>query len=78
MDLPVPEHVRPIRDKFSDFIHERVIPVESELYTWWEHLGGGRRLCLLTVRRGGQLVAIAPLAVTPARLRRRPAHQVDV
>ena len=25
------------------------------LYTWWEHLGGGRRLCLLTVRRGGQL-----------------------
>src|SRR3954471_21249121 len=37
MELPVPEHVRPIRDKFSDFIHERVIPVESELYTWWEH-----------------------------------------
>jgi acyl-CoA dehydrogenase len=37
MDLPVPEHVRAIRDKFYDFIHERVIPVESELYTWWEH-----------------------------------------
>jgi len=30
------------------------------LHTWWTHLAGGRRLSLLTVRRGAELVAIAP------------------
>ena len=32
------------------------------LYTWWKHLAGPRALSILTVRRGGELVAIAPLA----------------
>jgi alkylation response protein AidB-like acyl-CoA dehydrogenase len=36
MDLPVPEHVRPIRDKFHDFVVNRIIPVEDQLYTWWK------------------------------------------
>ena len=40
------------------------------LYTWWTHLAGDRRLFLLTVRRGSELVAIAPLALAPARLER--------
>jgi CelD/BcsL family acetyltransferase involved in cellulose biosynthesis len=35
------------------------------LYTWWKHLSAGRRLCLLTVRSGPELVAIAPLALRP-------------
>ena len=33
MDLPVPEHVRRVRDKFLRFMEERIIPVESQLYT---------------------------------------------
>ena len=33
------------------------------LYTWWRHLSGSRRLHLVTVRRGGRLLAIAPLAI---------------
>lgn len=33
------------------------------LHTWWTHLSEGRRLFILTVRRDGQLVAIAPLAL---------------
>jgi CelD/BcsL family acetyltransferase involved in cellulose biosynthesis len=40
------------------------------LHTWWSHLAEGRRLFLLTVRRGSELVAIAPLALAPARLER--------
>lgn len=35
------------------------------LFTWWKHLAGARRLQLLTVRRGGRLLAIAPLARRP-------------
>jgi len=37
------------------------------LYTWWKHLAADRQLHLLTVRRGGELLAIAPFAVRPAR-----------
>lgn len=40
------------------------------LYTWWKHLSEGRRLLILTLRRGEQLVAIAPLALRPRRLAR--------
>ncbi|HEY3645840.1 MAG TPA: GNAT family N-acetyltransferase [Gammaproteobacteria bacterium] len=32
---------------------------------WWRHVSQRRRLCLLTVRRGGELVAIAPFAIRP-------------
>ena len=37
------------------------------LYTWWTHLAGNRRLFLLAVRRDGELIGLAPLAVTPGR-----------
>jgi CelD/BcsL family acetyltransferase involved in cellulose biosynthesis len=40
------------------------------LYTWWQHLAEGRRLSLLAVRHGEELVAIAPLALAPPQLRR--------
>jgi len=40
------------------------------LHTWWRHLGGRRRLFLLAARRGGELVAIAPLALAPPELGR--------
>src|SRR5439155_24034111 len=38
------------------------------LHAWWTHLGGTERLQLLTVRVGGELTALAPLAVSRARL----------
>lgn len=31
------------------------------LFTWWKHLAAGRRPSVLTVRAGGELIAIAPL-----------------
>lgn len=37
------------------------------LYTWWKHLAGSRRLRILTVRRGGTLVGIAPFALRAAQ-----------
>ncbi len=36
------------------------------LYTWWSHFGHGKRLFIVTVRSGSQLIAIAPLTVTRA------------
>ncbi|HEX6740065.1 MAG TPA: GNAT family N-acetyltransferase, partial [Vicinamibacteria bacterium] len=38
------------------------------LYSWWTHLRGGRRLHLAAVRRGGELVGLAPLALKPGVL----------
>ena len=35
---------------------------------WWRHLSAGRRLSLTLVRAGGELVAIAPLAVRRRRV----------
>lgn len=35
------------------------------LSCWWRHVSQHRRLCLLTVRRGGELVGIAPFAIRP-------------
>src|SRR5690606_23655178 len=40
------------------------------LYTWWLHLAEDRRLFIICVRRGGRLVAIAPLCLRPCRFRR--------
>lgn len=37
------------------------------IYTWWRHLSEGRRLFLLAVRAGRELVAIAPLALRSRR-----------
>jgi CelD/BcsL family acetyltransferase involved in cellulose biosynthesis len=40
------------------------------LYTWWWYQAEGRRLSILTLRREGRLVAIAPLCIAPAEPRR--------
>ncbi len=40
------------------------------LYTWWLHLAGSRELHIIVVRLDGLLIAIAPLALRPASLKR--------
>ncbi len=40
------------------------------LYTWWSHLSGKRKLHLIVVRLDGELIALAPLALHPARISR--------
>ena len=37
------------------------------LYTWWTHFAGRRRLAILAVREGNDLIALAPLALRPPR-----------
>ena len=37
------------------------------LYTWWKHLGAGRRLDLLAVRKDDELIGLLPLMVSPMR-----------
>ncbi len=38
------------------------------LFTWWKHLAGDRRLFILTVRSGDELIAIAPFARSAPRV----------
>jgi CelD/BcsL family acetyltransferase involved in cellulose biosynthesis len=38
------------------------------LYTWWYHLAGRRRLHIVVLRSGGDLLAIAPVAVRDHRV----------
>ena len=40
------------------------------MYTWWEHLAEDRKLHIITVRRQGRLIALAPVALRPVRLQR--------
>src|SRR5947199_381527 len=40
------------------------------LRTWWSHFSTRRELRIVTVRQGGELVAIAPLTVRPGFARR--------
>lgn len=40
------------------------------LYTWWKHLAGNRRLSILAVRCGGELIALAPCCLRPRSLSR--------
>lgn len=48
------------------------------LYTWWQHLAAERRLHLVTVRRGGRLMGVAPLAVRPRQPQRLfPFHALE-
>jgi CelD/BcsL family acetyltransferase involved in cellulose biosynthesis len=37
------------------------------LHTWWKHLAAGRRLSIVAVRCRGELIALAPLALTAGR-----------
>ena len=37
------------------------------LHTWWTHLAAGRRLFIVAVRSGGELIGVAPLAVSAGR-----------
>jgi CelD/BcsL family acetyltransferase involved in cellulose biosynthesis len=37
------------------------------LYTWWKHLAADRRLSILAVYHGEQLMALAPVAIRPPR-----------
>lgn len=40
------------------------------LHTWWKHLGGGRKLHVVVVRSGADVIAIAPLASPSTKLAR--------
>jgi len=40
------------------------------LYTWWKHLAEDRQLFILAVRRGSELVALAPFCFRPRSLSR--------
>jgi CelD/BcsL family acetyltransferase involved in cellulose biosynthesis len=39
------------------------------LFTWWKHFLSGKKLSILAVRDGSELIALAPLALSPSGLR---------
>ena len=55
-----------IRDEWMDLLahssSDCIFLTWEWLYTWWKHFGGGRKLHVLAVRSGMDLIAIAPLA----------------
>jgi CelD/BcsL family acetyltransferase involved in cellulose biosynthesis len=61
-----------LRDEWSELLEasrsDNFFLTWEWLHTWWTHLSGARRLAILTVRRGTQLVAIAPFASSGASL----------
>ncbi|HEY2989036.1 MAG TPA: GNAT family N-acetyltransferase [Candidatus Binatia bacterium] len=62
-----------LRDEWSELLEassaDCIFLTWEWLFTWWKHLSTGRKLSILTVRRGHELIALAPLAVQPAGLR---------
>ncbi len=44
---------------------------------WWSAFGSSRQLCLLTVRRGGQLIGVAPMGVHRVRFRGLPVRRLS-
>lgn len=46
------------------------------IYTWWLHLSGKRKIHIIVVRLDGLLIALAPLALRPASLKRRMPWRV--
>ncbi len=48
------------------------------LFTWWKHLSEDRHLSILAIRRGRELIAIAPLCLRPRSLSRaRPLPVIE-
>jgi CelD/BcsL family acetyltransferase involved in cellulose biosynthesis len=48
------------------------------LRTWWECFGAGRRLHIVLVRRGGRLVAMAPLMRETVQMYGLPIRKIDL
>jgi CelD/BcsL family acetyltransferase involved in cellulose biosynthesis len=76
-----PLHVHAIRDAAGlmaikpewDQLVERAEPSQPFLshdwvWTWWECFGADKELCVLAVRAGGNLIALAPLMRTHVRM----------
>jgi len=63
-----------LREEWTDLLHGSasncLFLTWEWLYTWWKHLSAGRRLFIITVRCGQELIAIAPLTLRPPRLTR--------
>src|SRR5579862_7109957 len=66
-----------IRDEWMDLLahssSDCIFLTWEWLYTWWKHFGGGRKLHVLAIRSGMDLIAIAPLA-SPSTTLSRLAH----
>jgi CelD/BcsL family acetyltransferase involved in cellulose biosynthesis len=61
-----------IRDEWMDLLahssSDCIFLTWEWLYTWWKHFGGGRKLHVLAIRSGMDLIAIAPLASPSTKL----------
>lgn len=65
-DIAVFEQLRPHWNKLLTESHADCLFLTWEwLFTWWKHLSEGRRLHILIVWLGKDIVGIAPLAVRP-------------
>jgi len=56
--------------------NDRIFLSWEWFYTWWLHLSENRKLHIIVVRLDGVLIALAPLALRPARMSRLMPWQV--
>ena len=74
------EGFRALREEWTDLLHSnsdsRIFVSWEWMYTWWLHLAGKRKLHIITVRQDDLLIAIAPLVLCPAQIRRLIAFPV--
>ena len=56
-----------LRDEWNSLVEvsrsKCVFLTHEWLFTWWKHLSGTRKLCILTARQDGRLAGILPLAL---------------
>src|ERR1051326_5801751 len=63
-----------LRDEWNSLLESSasscVFLTHEWLSTWWKHLAGNRKLSILTLRDGGHLIGILPVAERPAQFAR--------
>lgn len=68
------EEFRALREEWNELLRvssaDCIFLTWEWLHAWWRHLAEDRRLFIITVRRAGRLIAIAPLSLRPCRFRR--------
>lgn len=63
-----------LREEWTELLHDSEIDciflTWEWLFTWWQYLGEDRKLLIIAVRKNGQLIGLAPLAIRPSRWKR--------
>jgi CelD/BcsL family acetyltransferase involved in cellulose biosynthesis len=76
------EDLLTIREEWDGLLRQSrsdcVFLTHEWLCTWWKHLAGDRRLVVITVRKGDELIGIAPFALREPQYARMMPHVLEL